>query len=231
MLGALLATAISATPAPPALLDPLGAAAAARTSTSPRRRAETLLLTGHPEQARRALEGAPEGPRALRLLADTYVDEARASEGEGALARLEAFEGWRKHARMQGARLERQVWAKLGARIGLALFAICLAVLGLAGARELLRVHRESVLTLGLVGGACALAAGAGTTALLLTVLIGGTLLALGHAATAAGRRIRPGPRGRLFLVVLLLFGVAGAGAALVLGVGVGPLLGGLSAG
>lgn len=227
-----LALCAVAAPGPAVLLDPLAATEAAERGPGPApRRAEVLLLAGQPEAARALLPARPEDPRGLRLLADAWVAEVRAQPARAALARLEAFGGWQKHARHQRARLERRVWEKRGARLGLGFFALCLAVLGLAGARELLRLHPESVALAAAGLLAAWLARGAGPVPGLVAALLGLCWLSLGHAALSAARRIRPGPRGRLFIGTLFLFGVTGAVCAILFTVGIGPLIGALAEG
>jgi len=218
---------------PAVLLDPAAAAQAAREmSDSPvRTRAEILLMTKDPQGARALLPADPTHARDLRLLADAWVDELRVAEATETLDGLAAHSGWGKHARHQRAHLDHLIWQRHGARAGLVMFAMCLAVLALGGARELLRPHPESLVLLGLGLGSVALAEGAGPAVGVLTALLAACVLVLGHSAVATLRRTRPGARARLLLAVLVLLGVLGATGALGLQLGPSGILRGLAAG
>ncbi|MCA9551370.1 MAG: hypothetical protein KC933_15140 [Myxococcales bacterium] len=210
---------------PAVLLDPAGAAAAAE-ALPPLRRAETLLLAGEPEAARAALgELSRDEPRVLRLIADTWVREGDPVRAEPALAALEAHPRWAAHARQQRAYLELGRQDRLFARGALLAFVVCLAVLALSGARELLRFHPESAMFAVAAVAAALLVRSASPQAAPLVELAGGATFFLIHGAAAASRRTRPGPRGRLLLATLVLIGAVGAMGTLGLQVGPGGLI------
>lgn len=233
-IGALwLAATLHAAPIAPVLLDPLTAAAEvkAHSELPPLLRAEVLLWAADPEGARAVLPTPIEGPRALRLESDALIQQVRGAEAEGALTRLGAYPGWQNHVAHQRAHLETLQWRRHGARAGLMMFALSLALLALGGARELLRVHPESLALL--LGGVLVLglARGAGTVVAAYSALIVACTVTLGHAAVATLRRTRPGLRARLLIGVLLLSGILGAGAALGFQIGPASLLQALVAG
>lgn len=218
---------------PAVLLNPAAAAQAAREPSEMgiEARAEVLLLTKDPRGARALLPAAPTEPRSLRLLADAWVDELRAPEASKALDALAVEPGWGKHAGHQRAHLDHLIWQRHGARAGLVMFAMCLAVLALGGARELLRPHPESLALLLLGLASVGLAEGAGPVVGVLTALLAACVFVLGHSAVATLRRTRPGARARLLLAVLVLLGVMGATGALGLQLGPTGILQGLAAG
>ena len=93
-------------------------------------------------------------------------------------------------------------------------FALALAFLLLGGARELLRFSRESVVFAGLAAAAIMLARTRSPLAATAVGLFAVAALSLVHAAAASSRRIMPGPRGRVLIVLLIALGMCGAAVA-----------------
>lgn len=212
------------------LLDPAAARARAEAvaATDPREAAEIRLLLRDPRGALAALgeDAGSDDPRTIRLVADAHTALVHGPEGDAALDRLAEHPGWGKHSRQTRAYLRRAEWAKLGRRLGLAAFAVGLAILALGGARELLRVQPETLVVGALTAAAVGLVAASTPALAPIAAVLGLGTLALSHAATALVRRTRPGVRGRLLTATLLVLGAAGVATALVLQIGVGPLLG-----
>ncbi len=212
---------------PPVLTDPQGAVAAvlAGSEVPEGQGSEILLLAGLTEPARDRLPLHSEAPRIQRLIADIWVAEGRATEAHAALDALQLHPGWKKHARHQRHNLQRRGWQRRGSRMGLVMFAMCLAVVALGGARELLRLHLETLAT----AAACALTVGltygVSPQLGLLVALVGiGTVL-LNHGAVATLRRTHAGTRARVLLAVLVILGVSGVIAGLGFQLGVGGLI------
>ncbi len=181
--------------------------------------AEALLLLGDPRVALEKLgDAAPPDPsksaRFLRLQADVRAALGDRRAAEGALAALREDPRWEAHAQRRSAVLEAGSPKRAIARYGLGLFACALAVLVLGGARELLRIRREG-LVLGIaVLGALGLAGRGDPRIAPAFGLVSVAVLSIGHAVSAARRRVDPSPRGRLLLAVVALLAVLGVVAA-----------------
>lgn len=214
--------------APPVLLEPAKARSVAHEATAshPLWAAEVLLLAGDPAGARAVLDRAPpsDSPRRLRLEADIGValEDRRA---EPVLAALGRHPGWEQHAARQSGRLDDARTAENVVRLGTLLFAGCLGLLVLGGARELLRISRDTLLA------GAALAVGllvlASVSKPLMTVIgvvgVGG--LALVHAGVSTVRRTAAAPRARTMIAVMMLLGFLGALFAVGTQLGVARLL------
>ncbi len=219
-MSAALLVLLLAAPPPPALGAPSEARrwAEAHARDRPGAAADVLRLGGDPGAAA-AILGRVEAPSpAMRWVRADAL--ARAGDLWPAAAELEALAeaapDWAPVARARAAALrDRRPRARLG-ELGRWLFAFAAALLGLGGARSLLRPGRESaLLALGALG--LGLGAGWGWPPLLgPAALLGAAVLVLGHAAVATVDRSAPGLRARLFLLVL--FGLGSLGAALAIG-------------
>lgn len=214
--------------APPVLLAPLKARSAAREAASSRPlwAAELLLLSGDPAGARSVLDKAPpsDSPRRLRLLADIDV-ALQDRRAEAALEALATRPGWGQHAALQTGRLDRARTSETVVRLGTLLFAACLGLLVLGGARELLRVGPDTLIAG--AGLAVALLVLSSVSKPLMTVvgLVGVGGLALVHAGVSTVRRTAAGPRVRTMIAVMMLLGFLGALMAVGAEVGLARLL------
>lgn len=200
---------------PPVSGDPEGVQAWAKSgAVSPRVAAEALLLTQDPqgalEQLHDSSDAAARHPQSLRLEVDAYRALGEFGRAERRLERLAEHRGWEGYAVKQGRRLKAERTRRRVIRIGLGLFALSLALLGWAGARELLRINRETVVLSAVLFGALMLSRSVSTGAELLVGLFGAATILLMHAAFAAVRRILPGVRGRLLFATLVLLGAGG---------------------
>lgn len=182
-------------------------------------------MAGLPQRARDRLPQSSDDPRIQRLIADVWVAEGRAKEAEVALAGLSQHPGWQKHARHQRHNLDVRGWQRTGSRMGLVMFAMCLAVVALGGARELLRLHRETLAAAGASGAIVALTYGVSPKLGMLMSLVGICTVLLNHGAVATLRRTHAGTRARVLLAVLVVLGVSGVVAGLGFQLGVGGLI------
>lgn len=216
---ALLLALLAASP-PPALGAPGEARrwAEAHARERPGPAADVLRLSGDPAAAA-AILGRLDAPSPAErwVRADAL---ARSGDLGPAAAELDALAAsapdWAPVASARAVALRAaRPRARLG-ELGRWLFAFAAALLGLGGARSLLRPRRETaVLALGALG--LGLGAGWGWPPLVgPATLLGAAILVLGHAAVATVERSAPGLRARLFLLVL--FGLGGLGAALAVG-------------
>jgi hypothetical protein len=225
-LGSVLALTVCTTLAPAAVLLAPDAAVAAAAGAPPLRRAEILLLAGRPAEARAALVGAAaDDPRALRILAESFALEVDLVGARPALAALAALPTWASPARQTEAHLARARGARAVVRGAILTFVLCLSLLALSGARELLRFHPESAVFAVAGIGAAVWSRGLADQAGPAVDLAVAAVFFLVHAAAAARRRLRPGARGRLLLITLALLGALGAGLALGLELGLDGLI------
>ena len=216
---------------PPLLLDADASIDALDAAGDPLRAAEARLLSGRPRNAMKTLDLLPEigtGTRAARILRIRLDATVDAGDGDGAEplgAALAAHPGWQSHAARQ-LDIARMIAVKRsGPRWGAVVYALAAAILMLGGARELLRIRRETVVLALAIAAAMALVSGASGTLGPVFGLIFVAMLALAHAAVATVRRGEPGPRGRLLIAVLMLLGTAGVAIAAVSELGVSRLL------
>ncbi len=198
---------------PPVLLEPQAALAWAQKNPG-LTAAEIALLARQPQQAL-ALLPPGEGPRHLKLQAEAYAALGQRGRAEERIAQLSAIPGWRVPALVVERGLQMASFRHFIARIGLFSYAICLGVLALLGARELLRPRPETfAMLLGTALGA-ALAALGHPALLTLVAFLGLSATVLVHAAGAVIARAAPGPRGRLLVATVVWLGAGGVLAAI----------------
>ena len=195
--------------------------------------AEALLLAGDPQAAlpalaRRSPPVSGTGPRFLRLQADIRLALGDRLAASSALDALEQHAGWGAHVAARRRALDATSASRSASRYGLGLFACALAVLVLAGARELLRIRVESLVMAAAVLAALALTRYAAPAWAPLVGLVYVALLSVAHATAAARRRSEPGPRGRLLLAVVAVLAAGGVLAAAVGSAPIGRLIDGL---
>ncbi len=178
------------------------------------RAAETLILLGDGAGATAVLGRGPEGarsePRFLRLEIDAAAlvyDEARM---RAAAARLRIHQDWTVTAELAEIRAARVRVRRLVERVGLGLFALGLAVLGLNGSRALLAVRWSSAMMIGTTIISVGLVASATPRLTPVAAVLGAGFTTLTHAAAATVDRTRPDPRRRLLVVVVLLLSAVG---------------------
>jgi hypothetical protein len=192
--------------------------------------AEIALEAGDPRLARAFADrfrpaSLEDEARKLRLEADAYVLEGDRAAAEERLATLEKIEGWHTHSGRQRAYLRTMAGrARIGDG-GLLLYALSVAWMLLVGSRELLRLHKESVVfAIGSIIAVGALSIGSVVLANAMAIVCL-AILALIHAAAASMRRLAPSPRWRLILLTFLILGSVGAIAAVVARLNFGLLL------
>jgi len=198
---------------PPLLLEPAAALEELRprAKEEPLAWAEAQLLLGNPRRALEALDRDPSDPRALRLELDARVRLGDRAGAERAALALSKHEGWRMHALNTLGAVQLARDRDTSARVGLVLYACALAVLLLGGARELIRIRRESALMIAAVLAGIALAYRAEPPLSVAFALFDLAALAAVHAGVATFHRLAPGARGRLILATLVILAIAGA--------------------
>ena len=200
---------------PPVIDQPAEARAAALAAPEQdvKRAAETLVLLGDGQRALDMLRRnrtTRRDPRTTRLVAEAsraiYDVQGVRSAGE----RLGDEQGWSQAGRVfaQSAGWLKQ--RRLLQRIGLGLFALSLAVLGLSGARALLAIRGSTVVMTAATLAAVLIARQGAPRGVPVVALIGVGFLALAHAATSTVDRTRPDARGRLMAAALVVLGAFG---------------------
>ncbi|MEO1337230.1 MAG: hypothetical protein AAFV29_16430 [Myxococcota bacterium] len=217
--------------APPAVaLDPSAARAeAVRLSAStPRMAAEMLLLANDAEGSLRVLRESPqsEDPRVLRLLADAHLGRRDGPSLRQSAQALSRFPQWRHWAQRRTAQAIALKWGRWMERVGLGLFALGLALLGIGGARALLVMRVNSVAMAAATVVAMLLMARGAPRLVPMVALIGSGMTALVHAASAAVDRTRPDARGRLLAVALVGLASGGLVMSIVVQISIPTLLG-----
>ena len=154
-----------------------------------------------------------EDPRTLRLVVEALAILRDERALRSAARRLDEHPGWRTVAAagLERARVLKE--RRLLERIGLGLFALGLAVLGMGGARALLKPRWATVWMAGCTVAAMTVLGPSNPRAGPLVGLLGAGFAVLAHAASATVDRTRPDARGRLLAVALM--GLAASGLVL----------------
>ena len=197
------------------VVDPTGARRAAL--AAPKKdalwAAETLVLIGDGQGALDVLRHASVdqgSPRTIRLVADALglLGDERALRA--AAIRLQQHGAWRTRAEAATTTAVRIKRTRLVERIGLGLFALALALLGLGGARALLQLRWPTMWMAVFTLGAVLLIRSVVPRAVPLFALLGVGFATLVHAGASTADRTRPDARGRTLIVALILLGAVG---------------------
>jgi hypothetical protein len=202
---------------PPVLTTPKAALEAARAAPA-LRKAEIELLAGDPRRALETLEHfdpsedtAQVRARKLRLELDAAMSAGDVRLADTKISALEALPGWKGHARRQRARRAWQSLREDALRFGTLLFAFASSIILLGAARELLRIKKTTVVFALVVLLVLVLSRSAPPPYPNALGLLAVAMLALVHGTEGAMVRVRPSPKGRLFLITTLILGVVGA--------------------
>ena len=181
--------------------------------------AEALVLLGDGQGALDVLRRSSvdrDDPRIVRLEVDALEVLRDEHALRAAALRLKAYSGWEPWAdRAFGTAGSLKRW-RLVERVGLGLFALALALLGIGGARSLLAVRWPSVWMALVTVAAVAVMRQGVPRAMPIVALIGVGFVAVVHAASAAVDRTRPDARGRLLTVALMLLATGGLSVSVV---------------